>query len=163
MIQDAPTKWSKSYSNKNVLDKSPRPETKCYGLRDLLLLRAYLLTKEIQFSPDFLRDVWDCLVLVGCHATSHCMQSNSSKSPLSRKSSERTSRLRRKLRFVYLRKAQPFYFGEEDHSISVKARVWQCAIYFAGILFNSLSFKNRYFFLWLCDSHIKKNKGSLFW
>ena len=73
MIQDAPTKWSKSYSNKNVLDKSPRPETKCYGLRDLLLLRAYLLTKEIQFSPDFLRDVWDCLVLVGCHAMSHCM------------------------------------------------------------------------------------------
>lgn len=91
-----------------------------------------------------------------------CM-SNSSKSPLSRKSSERTLRLRRKQRFVYLRKAQPFYFGEEDHSISVKARVWQCAIYFARILFNSLSFKNRYFFFWLCDSHIKKNKGSLFW
>lgn len=73
MIQEAPTKWSKSYSNGNVLDKSPRPEIKFYGFKNLSLLRAYLLTKEIQFSPDFLRDVGDCLGLVGCHATSHCM------------------------------------------------------------------------------------------
>lgn len=41
-----------------------------------------------------------------------------------------------KLRCVYLRNAQPFYFGEEDYSISVKAGM--CAIYFAGIPPNSL-------------------------